>query len=240
MKKLYWRIFAIIIFLVWCMVLITNNYQEVLKNSSPVEVLKVNIIYGIPAILFAILMFYPRKFIIYAFVCAFLGLENIVEGAGTNGILMYLLGCGFFYRIGFLFKNKAIIVVFCLLPLIAFATQLRLGTVVVLSSFLDIVFVCAFFVLGFAILKETILQNINLKADSSSQEKRNLSVLTSEELVIVLAVLENKTFASIGNEIHKSESAVKQYMVGIYKKLDIESKKELLDLQKNDLLNFPE
>ncbi len=240
MKKIYWRMFAIIILLVWTVVFIANNYLFLVETKSAQEIFITNILYLVPFLFFGLLVFFPTKFILYAIVCCYLGLNGLFWGGKLASMLMYCLGCGFVFRAGLLFKNKGIPLLLFALPIVTIASQYRLGIVVLVETFIDLLFVITFLVLSYVILKETVWHNVNPFAKNISAQKRNLSVLTFEELVIVLAVLENKTFASIGNEIHKSESAVKQYMVGIYKKLDIESKKELLDLQKNDLLNFPE
>ncbi len=239
MKKIFWQMLAIIIFLVWTVVFVANNYIDVLEAKSLQERLSDNILFAIPYIFFGLLIFFPTKYGLYAIVCCYLGLIGIFLGGSIGALMMYCLGCGFVFRMGLLFKNKFVTVILCVIPIVGLVMQYRFGVVALVASLLDVLFVGAFMLLSYAILKETVMQSSNSFAKKSNQEKRDLSVLTAEELTIVFAVLENKTFSAIGRDIHKSESAIKQYMVSIYKKLAIESKKELLELQKNDLLIFP-
>ncbi len=240
MKKLFWRMLAVILFLVWTVVFITNNYLGFLESKSEHEILITNIFFAVPFLFFGLLIFFPTKYELYAVVCCYLGLEGLVEGGELASMLMYCLGCGFVYRSGHLFKNKLISILLCVLPIIALLTQVRFGVVLLLANFLNLLFICAFFVLSYAILKETVWQNTNPFKQSLSNKKRDLSELTAEEVDIVRAVFDNRTFYSIGLDRNKSESAIKQSMVSIYKKLNVENKKELLDLQNSDLLIFPE
>ncbi len=235
MSKHVWRLIAIFIAFVWVIVFVTNNYLNELYKTPIQEIIFDNIILAIPMIIVIMLIFFPQKFILYTVVFCYLGVDNIINGGGTNGLLMYLLGGGFLYISEKPFKNKLVIGIYIGIPIIAITTQYRLDTITMVVSFLDLLFVCALFVMGYFILKESFL--ITRKRKTTPV---NVSCLSTEELSYVHDVLNGKSFSAIGLERYKSESSIKQIMSAIYRKLNIENKKELIELHEKGLLIFPE
>jgi hypothetical protein len=62
---------------------------------------------GITIVGTGVLIFFPLQFYLYAGLCCFWGLINIVDGGGLSGLLMYALGLGFAFKMGF-FKTHTV------------------------------------------------------------------------------------------------------------------------------------
>ncbi len=229
-----WRLIAIVLTFAWAIVFVTNNYFDVLENTPLEEIVLDNIFNSIPLILSLLLVVFPTKFILYTIMCCFMGSYTLFYGGGTNGMIMYVIGCLFALKAGVTFTKK-ILPCFIVPPLIALGFQYRLGIIVLYESILDILF------LSFAIALTYILFN-EKKLEKKKVEEENavdISCLTDEEISMLQDVFNDKTFDAIGRERNKSESAIKQHMVCIYKKLNVVNKKELLALKDKNLLRLP-
>ncbi len=215
--------------------IVSNMYFTMMQGTSFAEIRLDNIVYAIVMGIFIYLIVHPKKFILYALVCCFLGVEGLFRGSGTEAFLIYIVGLFFAYASGVLLKHKFITVIFFTVPIIALLFQYRLGNLVLFDSIIDLIFIVTSAVFSYFLLKETFVISKKGVAKSVS-----LSCLSSDEVLFIKDVVDGKSFYTIAIERYKSESSVKQIMVGIYKKIGIESKKELLEMHKNNLLHFPE
>ncbi len=243
MKNYIWRTLSIILVLVWSIVFVVNNYLDVLHNAPSNLVLQHNIINAFPILLSLVLVRYPKNFFVYAVMCCFMGINSLILGSGTNGFLMYVLGCIFLYRISVLFKKKGLTILIGIVPILALASQYRLGVAALFESALDLLFLFVLFTLAYVVLSECFENSwVSTKAKVESVDDPNmvsLACLCEEELDILQDVLNGTTFFAIGMEKNKSESSIKQQMVVIYRKLGIRKKQELIDLHKQGLLKYP-
>ncbi|MFI3257405.1 MAG: hypothetical protein R3Y36_03815 [Spirochaetales bacterium] len=236
MKVLYWRILAIILLLVWILAAFTYNFLAKAMNTD--ILISNNIVYIVLIALSTVLIVFPKKFFLYAIMCYALGLVDIFDGVGTNAFIIYALGYCFHYKAGRVFRKKSITVIVLLLPLFFILLQYRLGPSILTTSLMELLFLIVVLSL-FLLLNKNLVIEIYRRMERKQSEKINLETLNTEELTVVKDVLNGKTFSAIGLEIYKSESAVKQTMVKVYAKLNIENKKELLELDKKNLLVFP-
>ncbi len=233
-----WRLLAIILCLVWIIVLISQNYATVLE-STPTDIsLFYNLLLLTNLALSVLWAIFPSKFSLYGLLCCFIGLESLFTqpNGSTNGLLMYVLGCCFANKIGVLFKNKVVTTVFIVLPLLAIASQVRISIEYMVRSFIDLLFLVMFFILSWFLLKDTILEKG--KELEKKNNKIDANVLTPYEQEIVKEVLANKTFSAIAREKNKSESSIKMTMADVYTKLNIKSKKELMELHHKGFLQL--
>ncbi|MDR2177566.1 MAG: hypothetical protein LBP20_05930 [Treponema sp.] len=100
-----WRIIAAFVCLVWVIVLLVNLVLDLFPSRGFIPLFLRHIFMGMTIVGTGILIFFPLQFYLYAGLCCFWGLINIIDGGGLSGLLMYALGLIFALRMGF-FKTR--------------------------------------------------------------------------------------------------------------------------------------
>lgn len=230
MDKVAWRNVAIMSTLLWIVMFISNNYLGILKDVSGTKMIWYNIFYGVPVLFSIILIIVPTRFMLHAIMYCLLGIANIQGGTATEGVLMYLLGFLFAFKAGVPLRHKGVLAFFVFMPLIALSFQYRFGVIILVRSSLEILFLCAFLALASFLLKDFVHIIAHSDISEIDTEYIDVSCLTRYEQEILRAVSNNIKFSVIGDTYNKSESAIKHDMVAIYRKLGVESKKDILKL----------
>ncbi len=237
-ELVFWRLAATLITFLWIIVFFAFNpytskidYNNVLFDNS--------IFYILSACISFILIIFPTKFLLYILLCYFWGLLWLFEGESLSGFLIYALGCVFSHKKTSLFNNRFILMLVFILPFIMLSFQYRMGIESLVISIIEFIFLLVGGVLFVALNYNEKISFKNNKLIHINDIKVDLGCLTEEEILLLQSVLQFKTYQTIGKELNKSESSIKQAMVHVYQKIGITCKKDLLELQKNNLLIFP-
>lgn len=180
----------------------------------------------------------PRHVYVYTIICTIQCFLNIVDGGNIIGMLFLFLGLSIAFRQGF-FKTRAKIKIafFSLILLAAFLFQIRFGISTFLSSVLRgilVLFMFAFYVVLFnEYLKELLPKKTTRTIDLSIYQ------FTENECDYIRRVLRSEKYAYIAQHHAISESAIKQRMNQIYRKIGVTDRTSFLLMCQNANIIFP-
>lgn len=254
-----WRVLAIICGLCWAVVLAADVFPYPAGlQSHPMDLIPrwfFPLLYILSILACLVLVVYPKKFIIYSFMCCLWGVVVLVEGGGTNGILFYLLGMGFAYVAG-IFKKYPLpkLAIFLAVCLASIISQFRYGGGFVSGVLLSFVFLLLNFILTWFLLQESGgLSQLEreifatffpakeertsevIVVDSVPSPRLDLSLLTEEQQKIISCIHQGMVYKEIASIIGRSESHVKRQMKVICTDLGIEGRVRLSDLMDDDI-----
>lgn len=238
-----WRIIPTIGLMFTMLVIIANIviYQSPdFADDHPFETTFVMATNSLTVLAFLYLAIFPPRLPLYAALCAFHGILNIVTGGDIIGFLLYILGAAFLFRGGHL-KTGARPKVFALVTVLlaALLTQFRFGTARFLHSLLYIVILAIIFGLLLFLFTPYLASLLPEPLVKRAIDLAPLK-LKPRDLDFLRRVINNEKYDSIANAYRVSESTIKQRMVVLYRKLGVDNRSAFLQLAlKNDLI-FPE
>jgi DNA-binding CsgD family transcriptional regulator len=191
------------------------------------------------AIPLGIMIFRPEWLYLFASVCAFHGFMNITDGGDIAGCMLFILAWSVAFKQGF-FRTKArfkLALAFALL-IIPLALQLRFGIDSTVKSMLNIAFMLLVVALQFVIFRNYLVPLLPVS------RKKPQIILADYELMprdfdFIARVRDNEKYSSIARDYKISESAIKQRMVTVYRKLGVADRSEFLVFCNSVELVFP-
>ena len=168
------------------------------------------------------------------------GLLNIVDGGNIIGLMLFMLGCAFALKSGF-FKRKAQLKFFSLmLSLIgAMLTQIRYSTPIFVNSLLNIGIIAIIFLM-FWFLFHTYLTELLPNRMALTEIELEKYDLQTRDYDFIRQILQNRKYDAIATSHRISESAVKQRMGLVYRKLGVGNRTEFLVLASKAKIIFPD
>ncbi len=194
---------------------------------------------SLTAIVFLYLVIFPPRLFVYAGLCFFNGLLNIVMGGDIIGFLLYVLGTAFLFR-GEFFREKARTKLFALVLILlgALLFQILTSTAQFLHSLLYIGVLAIIFALLLFLFYPFLTSLMPEPAEKPVIDLGTFD-MKNRDLDFLKRVLANEKYDSIANSYHISESTIKQRMLVLYKKLGVENRNEFLLLASKSELVFP-
>jgi len=219
--------------------IVVHSQTKIFPNDllSPMGVI---VLLAITVIVFLYLIFYPSKTFLYPAICILYGLLNIVDGGNIIGLMLFILGCAFALKCGY-FKRKAKIKFFILMILQvgAMLTQIRYGIPIFVNTLLNISILVIIFLM-FWFLFHTYLTDLLPNRTAITELDLGKYDLQKRDYDFIKQLLENKKYDAIASSHRISESAVKQRMGVIYRKLGVGNRTEFLVLASNAKIIFPD
>jgi len=168
------------------------------------------------------------------------GLLNIVDGGNIIGLMLFILGCAFALKSNF-FKHEAKLKFFCLMLLLigAMLTQVRYSVSIFADSLLNIGIIAIMFLLFWFLFRSYFAELL-----PNREKKTNINLgkydLQKRDYDFIRQILENRKYDAIATSHRISESAVKQRVGVIYRKLGVSNRTEFLILASNATIIFPD
>lgn len=200
----------------------------------------VMIFLAITALAFAYLIFFPDHVFLYPVITIAHGLVNIVEGGNIIGFLMCTLGCAFALKSGF-FRNHAREKFFGAFVLVIGATlsQFRYGAAVFFNSLMNIAALFLIFLMFWFLFHSYLFELLPKKLAIAEIRLGDLD-LQDRDYDFIRLILNDKKYEEIAEAHLISESAVKQRMSVIYKRLGVANRTEFIVLASKTRFIFPE
>ncbi len=235
-KKIYlslWRITAIICLLAWVIVFILEYLflhinGNVVRDNNLFSPLVCLCIHAVMILGSAFLVAFPLKFGVYGFLCAAMGLVQIVEGGGLPGIFMFFLGMAFFHKIGF-FKNYKIIKITALaiLLLLGICTQYRYGAYKPIQTFLHFFSIALMCFLAYILyLPELRLRKKDFLSPKTVRLPSN--VFTPRDVQILKSIQKGEKYEVIANNERIGKSTLKARIRNLFDFLNVPDKNTFL------------
>ena len=235
-RKIYlslWRITAIICLLAWVIVFILEYLflhinGNVVRDNNLFSPLVCLCIHAVMILGSAFLVAFPLKFGVYGFLCAAMGLVQIVEGGGLPGIFMFFLGMAFFHKIGFFKKNKTIkITALAILLLLGICTQYRYGDYKLAITFLHLLSIALMCFLAYILY----LPELNIgKNNFFSQKTIRLpsNEFSLRDIHILEGIQKGEKYESIANKEGIATSTLKARAKILFDFLNVPDKNTFL------------
>ena len=190
------------------------------------------------AILF-ILIFRPDWKYLFTAIFLFHGFVNIADGGDIAGCMLYVIGWSIAFKEGF-FRTRSRLkgILIAALLVVPFALQFRFGASKALHSLANILFMCTAFVVLFIIFRHYLVPLLPLKR----RHKKIYLVefgLMPRDFDFIARVRNNEKYSSIAIDYGISESAIKQRMVTIYRKLGVADRSDFLVFANSVALAWP-
>jgi DNA-binding CsgD family transcriptional regulator len=180
---------------------------------------------GITILALTALIIFPLEFRPYAVLCCMWGLVNLIDGGSSSGLLMYILGIIFAFRVNFFKKYIEIkIIIAILFPVSAIISQSRFGAEHILSSILNFVAIILIFVISFFLF----LPDIK-RCRRKMIENNNIVYLPAEhfserDIRCLKKVQDGAKYETIAKDENIAISTLKNRMKIIYNGLDVSDK----------------
>lgn len=237
-----WRIIALLS-CTFCLAVAILNVFIVRDSYLPGEFVTKSLLLIIDfltaAILF-ILIFRPDWKYLFTAIFLFHGFVNIADGGDIAGCMLYVIGWSIAFKEGFFRTHSrlkgTLIVALLAIP---FALQFRFGVSMALHSLANILFMCVAFLLLFIIFRHYLMPLLPL---SRGQKRVYLAEfgLMPRDFDLIARICKNEKYSSIAIDYGISESAIKQRMVTIYRKLGVADRSDFLVFANSVELVFPD
>lgn len=239
--KKIWRFIAILT----CSLCTIAGILNLVLEQTPVEgeliagklVGVVDLLTAIPLF---ILIFKTEWMYLFTSVCLFQGFFSIADKGNIDGCLLFLLGWSIAFKEGFFrtATKRKLVLVFSMIA-VPLLMQLRFGYETVLYSLVYIAFMIVVFILMFIIFRTYL---ITLLPAARNKPKVNLEdyELMERDYDFIRRVRDYEKYSAIAIDYKISESAIKQRMSTIYRKLGVEDRSDFLVFCNSVELVFPE
>lgn len=245
--RFYWRIIAVFVCLVWIIVLLINHAFNLLTFGSRIPSLVWYGFIGMTIIGMGILIYLPLQFYIYAGLCCFWGLINIINGGGLSGLLMYGLGLLFAHKMGF-FKTHPLsrTLIAALVVLAALLFQIRYGIDHFMGSLLECLelFVIAGLIAALfhqklaAAVKHQPEEAPPIRAFSVTDTELRLDRdhFTDRDLLVLQSILAGTKYDIIALEQRMGLSTLKKRLALLFSLLDVQDRLQFLERYEEHIL----
>ena len=229
--RLIWRFVAVICILTWGVIFVSNVHiylsGQIIPEQDFISTKMNMVLSAVTILVLGWLLIYPLQFKIYAILCSFWGLANIVEGGGVTGLLMYILGVVFAYKSNF-FKNRAVvkIVIAAALVIGAVSSQARYGLTKVSTTvfnFMGIILIAGLsFLLFFPEIRKYRKRNARINTTSNPDViYLPPEQFTARDIRCIKRVQLGEKYESIAKDEKMGLSTLKYRMKIIFEQLDI-------------------
>ncbi len=240
-ERKLWRIIALITFTFCAAIGILNlvlPQEEITKELFSGKIVGiVDLITTIPLFL---LFLWPDKLFLFSIVCLSQGIANLVDMGNVEGVLLYILGLSILFKEGFFrthTRTKFMAMAFVLTS--AILTKLRFGVSSFLYSIKLILFLCIVFWLLFVIFRRYLVTLLPVWKERPKIFLTDYDLMT-RDYDFIKRVRNNEKYSAIAIDYKISESAIKQRMVSIYRKLGVADRSEFLVFCNSVELIFPD
>jgi DNA-binding CsgD family transcriptional regulator len=180
---------------------------------------------GVTIFVLGILTIFPLAFRYYAVLCCLWGLENLIDGGSTLGLLMFMLGIAFAFHSGFFKKNHEIKIIFIsLAPLLALISHARFGIDTVVVSLINILAVALMFGLTFLLFLPTIRRLMRKTVENTNIVYLPAEHFSERDIRCLKKVQDGEKYESIAKDEDIGLSTLKNKMKTIYKSLNVYDK----------------
>jgi hypothetical protein len=191
------------------------------------------------AALFFLLFLKPDRRQLFAGICFFVGFTNIMDAGDIVGILFYILCWSILLKEGFYRDHIVAKVILSAVSLIIpLGLKLRFGFERFMSSVLNIALIVTVFIFLFIIFRQYLITLL-----PATREKPVVNLddyeLMQRDYDFIRRVRDNEKYSAIAIDYNISESAIKQRMVTIYRKLGVADRSEFLVFCNTVELVFP-
>lgn len=227
------RLFSVLFITILSFSLVYKIFFDESYNSFkvfPFDLKILTILNFIGIVLFIILLINPKKIFIisvFSFLYAFYFL--IFEPYNQFGILMAFLCYYSLYFNKYFFKNTIKrTIIFCLVLIIPYSTQLRFGMDIFLNSFLNLLigFSICMLIIYFCRKKQNIITSKSI--ENKIINLNNYSGTKKDDTELLNLVLNNKQYTEIAQIVKRTEGTVRNRLNILYDILNVADKVEFI------------
>lgn len=218
-NKLFWNIintFAL------ATILLFIAYLHFLNLGTKVII---PLFFTILALVFQYFLYNNLK--VYGILCFLWGFIYVFFAGKLFGIVLFLVGLGFFAKRGFFEKHGYIkLSVLFLLLLLNIISLYRFGIMIMLNTLLEFIGLLFFLIVTLILYEDKLHIFYNIKKEYFHSP---LTVLTATERQIAELLSQGQKYNQIADEMSLSESTVKRSCQKIYAKFEVKSKQDFID-----------
>lgn len=217
-EKSVWRIISA--FLIFCWII------NVVYNYSIGTLHHVLIPSIISTFICIRLIVNPTEFGLFGILSSFWGWLYVWSTGSVIGILLFILGLGFFYKIGFFKKfwiPKLIFFVLCFSY--AIYHVYTINSRIVIDTMLDSIVVVLVVIMAALLFHDDVRQRYKLVTSSTGLS----TIFSEQEITYIKFLIQDYKYLSIAQNLNVSESSVKRIFSKMYTKINAKGKTEFLE-----------